>query len=270
MTSDPRAALLAPARAADGSSGIRAAGLAKRFGELTAVRQVDLAVRYGEVVGLLGPNGAGKTTLLRLLAGILAPSAGQAWIAGHEVAAAPLQARARLGYLSGGTALYARLTVRETLRYFGRLHSLAEPLIASRMARLVEELEMAPFLDQRCGTLSSGQRQRANIARAFLHDPPVLILDEPTSSLDVVSGSFILESIRRARAAGRAVLFSTHIMSEAEVLCDRIVLLHQGRVLDEGPLADLLARAGQPNLTETFLAHARDLAADGRKTAENP
>ena len=240
-----------------GEWGIVARGLAKSFPcGVDAVQGVDLTVAYGEVVGLLGPNGAGKTTTLRMLAGILQPSAGEAAIAGFDVARQGLQARSRIGFLSGGTALYARLTVREVLRYFGQLQGMEGPRIAARTERLAAELEMGSFLDRRCGTLSSGQRQRANLARAFFHEPPVLILDEPTASLDVVSGHFILESIRRARDAGRAVLFSTHIMSEAELLCDRIVLLHQGRVLDDGPLAALLARAGKPNLTEAFLASA--------------
>ncbi|MBM4318824.1 MAG: ATP-binding cassette domain-containing protein, partial [Deltaproteobacteria bacterium] len=263
-------------RTTAGDVGIAACGLAKTFpGGVDAVRGIDFTVAYGEVVGLLGPNGAGKTTTLRMLAGILQPTAGRATIAGHDVASQLLQARSRLGFLSGGTALYARLTVREVLRYFGRLQGMDERRILARTGQLIDELELAAFIDRRCSALSSGQRQRANLARAFFHDPPVLILDEPTASLDVVSGHFILAGIRRAKQAGRSVLFSTHIMSEAEVLCDRIVLLHEGRVLDHGRLPEILARAGKANLTEAFLAFASAggkswTLADGGTPASSP
>jgi sodium transport system ATP-binding protein len=149
--------------------------------------------------------------------------------------------------------LYQRLTPLEVLQYFGRLYGLAPDDLHSRIEALVDELEIGAFRDRPCSTLSSGQKQRANIARAFLHDPDLLILDEPTTALDVVSGKFVVDAIRKKRAEGRAVLFSTHIMGEAEYLCDRIVLIHQGRVIDEGPLSALLERSGQENLTDTFL-----------------
>jgi sodium transport system ATP-binding protein len=230
-----------------------AEGLIKRFGPVAAVDGVSLTVAAGEVVGLLGPNGAGKTTTLRMLAGILTPDAGRVSVGGLDIHDRPLDAKRRLGFLSGDTQLYQRLTSREVLRYFGRLYGMDDALIDARMARLVDELEMGEFADRPCGTLSSGQKQRANIARAFLHDPDLLILDEPTVALDVISGQFIVESIRRQREAGRAVLFSTHIMSEAEYLCDRILLLHRGRIIDEGGLDDLLVRSGCRNLTDAFL-----------------
>ena len=230
-----------------------AEGLVKRFGPVAAVDGVSLTVSAGEVVGLLGPNGAGKTTTLRMLAGILTPDAGCVSVGGLDIHDRPQDAKRRLGFLSGDTQLYQRLTTREVLRYFGRLYGMSDASIAARTARLVGELEMAEFADRPCGTLSSGQRQRANIARAFLHEPDLLILDEPTVALDVISGQFIVESIRRERDAGRAVLFSTHIMSEAEYLCDRILLLHRGRIIDEGVLDDLLARSGVRTLTDAFL-----------------
>jgi len=230
-----------------------AEGLVKHFGPVAAVDGVSLTVSAGEVVGLLGPNGAGKTTTLRMLAGILTPDAGTVSVGGLDIHDRPLEAKRRLGFLSGDTQLYQRLSTREVLRYFGRLYGMADPLIEARTAQLVEELEMQEFASRPCGTLSSGQKQRANIARAFLHDPDLLILDEPTVALDVISGQFIVESIRRQRDAGRAVLFSTHIMSEAEYLCDRILLLHRGRIIDEGVLDDLLARSGCRNLTDAFL-----------------
>jgi sodium transport system ATP-binding protein len=230
--------------------------LARRFGEVQAVSDVSVTVHAGEVVGLLGPNGAGKTTTLRMLAGILTPDTGSVRIGGIDVHADPLAAKRRLGFLSGDTHLYQRLSPVEVLTYFGTLYGLTRSHIRERVETLVAELEMASFKDRPCGTLSSGQKQRANIARAFLHDPELLILDEPTTALDVISGQFVVEAIRRQRAQGKAVLFSTHIMSEAEYLCDRIALVHAGHIIDEGPLADLLARSGQKNLTDAFLHHA--------------
>jgi sodium transport system ATP-binding protein len=229
-------------------------GLVKRFGPVAAVDGVSLSVASGEIVGLLGPNGAGKTTTLRMLAGILTPDRGHVRVGGLDIHERPREAKRRIGFLSGDTQLYQRLSTREVLRYFGRLYGMAEPRIEARTAQLVRELEMGEFAERPCGTLSSGQKQRANIARAFLHEPDLLILDEPTVALDVVSGQFIVESIRRQREAGRGVLFSTHIMSEAEYLCDRILLIHRGHVIDEGPLEGLLARSGCRNLTDAFLA----------------
>jgi sodium transport system ATP-binding protein len=233
-----------------------AEGLTKQFESVTAVNEVSLEVRSGEIVGLLGPNGAGKTTVLRMLAGILTPTSGRVVINGLDLHAHPLEAKQGIGFLSGDTQLYQRLTPREVLRYFGRLYAMADGALSRRIDQLVKELEMASFADRLCRTLSTGQKQRANIARAFLHQPEVLLLDEPTASLDVISGRFITESIRRERASGRAVLVSTHIMSEAEYLCDRLYLLHEGRVADYGPLADILSRSASSNLTDAFLHHA--------------
>ena len=236
---------------------LQADNLFKRFDGVEAVRGVSLTVAPGEVVGLLGPNGAGKTTTLRMLAGILTPTAGRVLIGGVDLRAHPLAAKRRIGFLSGDTQLYQRLSPREVFAYFGRLYGLDEKRLANRIEDLVARLDMASFASRPCGALSSGQKQRANIARAFLHEPDVLILDEPTAALDVITGQFIVESIRRERAAGRAVLFSTHIMGEAEYLCDRIVLLHDGRIIDAGTLEELLRRSGCGNLTDTFLHHAR-------------
>jgi sodium transport system ATP-binding protein len=215
--------------------------LSKRFGDVTAVQELDLVVRPGEVVGLLGPNGAGKTTSLRMLAGILTPTSGRVLVGGIDLSRNALAAKRRVGFLSGDTQLYQRLTPREMLTYFGRLYEVEERRLSARIDRLISQLDMADFASRPCGTLSSGQKQRANIARAFV---------------DVITGQFIVESIRRERSQGRAVLFSTHIMGEAEYLCDRIVLLHRGRVVDEGTLSAILARSGCSNLTDTFLAHA--------------
>ena len=236
--------------------GIKVSGLKKTFPGIEAVRGVDFSVSDGEIVGLLGPNGAGKTTTLRILAGIMRPTEGWATIEGINVSDNPFEAKRRLGFLSGNTALYERLSVRDVLRYFGRLHEMDDDLLTKRIAELTDEFEMNSFLDQRCGTLSSGQKQRANIARALCHNPQVLILDEPTTGLDVVAGHFMIESIPRAKTEGRAVLFSTHIMSEAEILCDRIVLIYEGLVLDHGTLKEITDRASASNLTEVFLRYA--------------
>ncbi len=232
---------------------LAAKNLVKRFGTVTAVAGVSLNVQPGEVVGLLGPNGAGKTTTLRMLAGILPPDEGQVWLGEYNVAFTPLEAKQRIGFLSGDTQLYRRMNTYEVLRYFGRLYGMEEAHMEARIRTLGEELELAPFAARMCAALSSGQKQRANIARAFLHDPLVLILDEPTAALDVVSGQFIMEAIRKQKAAGRAILFSTHIMSEAEYLCDRILLLHEGRIVDEGEPTELVGRSGCANLTDAFL-----------------
>lgn len=232
---------------------IEAEGLSKNYGDLKAVDDITFGVNAGEVVGILGPNGAGKTTILRMLAGILTPSSGKARVAGFDSTANSFEVKERLGFLSGETALYQRLTPREVLAFFGNLHGMSRNEIASRTQVLEARLLMNDFIDQRCGTLSSGQKQKANLARAFLHDPPALILDEPTSSLDVVTGRFVLDAISDAREDGKAVLFSTHIMGEAEVMCDRVVLLHDGRVMDEGSVTEVCARAGARSLTEAFL-----------------
>ncbi len=241
-----------------------ARNLGKRFGNLTAVEGIHLTVNAGEVVGLLGPNGAGKTTTLRMLAGILTPTEGQVLVGGLELRHHPLAAKQRIGFLSGDTQMYQRLSPREVWRYFGRLYQMDEPRLQRRIDQLVEELEMAAFASRLCRTLSTGEKQRANIARAFLHEPDVLILDEPTASLDLVSGQFIVEAIRRERAHGRGILLSTHLMSEAEYLCDRIYLLYQGRIVAGGRLAEILEQSACGNLTDAFLHHVR------RQPAPNP
>ena len=236
---------------------LAARGLSRSFGSVQAVQDVSFEVHAGEVVGLLGPNGAGKTTILRMIAGVVAPDTGQVLLNGVDISSDPIAAKSRIGFLSGDTQLYQRLTPKECLEYFGRLYGMEETRLKRRVEELISRLRMESFAQRRCSTLSSGQKQRANIARAFLHEPGLLILDEPTSALDVVSGHFIVESIREEKHAGRAIIFSTHIMSEAEYLCDRILLLHEGKVVDQGSLPELLDRSGCANLTDTFLKQAR-------------
>lgn len=234
-------------------SDLRCVGLRKQFGAVKAVDDISFHVSPGEVVGLLGPNGAGKTTVLRMLSGILTPDAGQVLACGYDMKEDPLAAKRQIGFLSGDTQLYQRLTPRELLHYFAELYELPKATSQARTGELISSLDMASFADRPCDTLSAGQKQRSNIARAFLHDPTVLILDEPTTALDILSGRFIVNAIREQRDRGKAVLFSTHIMSEAEYLCDRIVMIHQGRKTEEGSQSEIIERQSAGNLTDAFL-----------------
>ncbi len=236
-----------------GHRGVHARGLGRRFGTFDAVIDLDLDVPPGAVVGLLGPNGAGKTTTLRMLATLLRPSTGHATVGGHDVVAAPLGVRRSVGYLTGDTGLYGRLTPREVLRYFGRLHGLEPAHLARRIDGLTEEIGLSDFADRRCETLSTGQKQRVSIARAVLHDPAVLILDEPTSGLDILAARDILALFRAAADDGKAVLLSTHIMAEVELICDRAVIIHHARVVAEGSLEELRERSGADSLSGGFL-----------------
>ena len=237
--------------------------LVKVFGATAAVAGLSFTVAPGEIYGLLGPNGAGKTTTLRVLAGILVPTTGSAHVAGIDVAQDPLSVRRRLGFLTNTTGLYPRLSGRELLGYFARLHGMSRDATAARIDALVAALALAPFFDRRCESLSTGERQRTSIARAVLHDPAVLILDEPTAGLDVLASRFLRDFVRAERDRGKAVLFSTHYLAEAELLCDRIGLLHRGRLLAEGTPAALRAAAGDaPSLEEAFLRLVAAEAAD--------
>jgi len=225
--------------------------------EVRAVDGVSFTCGGGEIVGLLGPNGAGKTTTLRILATILQPTSGTARIAGRDVQADPDGARRRLGFVSSSTGVYERLTGRETLTYYGRLHGMDEAALSARVEEVLGLLEMDDFCDRVCGRLSAGQRQKVSLARAIVHDPPVLVLDEPTANLDVIVARNVLEFVESARGAGRAILLSTHLFSEAERLCDRIVIVHEGRVLAAGTLEDLLSRTGEGCLEDAFFRMVR-------------
>ena len=243
---------------------IEANGLEKTYhdpqrGTVQAVRGIDLDCRSGEIYGLLGPNGAGKTTTLRMLSTILAPSAGSARVAGVDVAADPLEVRRRIGFLSGSTGLYPRLTARETLEYFGRLHGLEEDALQGRVDELLDRFRMRPFQDGRCEGLSTGQRQRVSIARAVVHDPPVLILDEPTVGLDPLQIQEILHLITDLAAPAQGaqrhtVILSTHILAEVEAICRRVIMLHGGRKTVDAPLEELTS--GGHSLEELFARQA--------------
>jgi sodium transport system ATP-binding protein len=228
--------------------------LSKSFGATEAVADLSFAIAPGEIYGLLGPNGAGKTTTLRILVGILQPTRGSVRVAGIDVATDPLGVRQRLGFLTNTTGLYPRLTGRELLHYFARLYGLAPDTAAARIDALTQALQLGGFFERRCEALSTGERQRLSIARAVLHDPAVLVLDEPTAGLDVLASRFLRDFVRGERDRGKAVVFSTHYLAEAELLCDRIGLLHRGRLLAEGTPPALRALAGDAaSLEEAFL-----------------
>ena len=233
----------------------------RKRGEIRAVDNVSFTCEPGRIYGLLGANGAGKTTTLRLLATLIAPSGGGAMVAGFNVATHPAEVRARVGFLAASTALYGRLTARETIAYFGRLHGLDDDRIAARTKKLAGELGMEDFLDRRVDTFSTGMKQKTSIARTLVHDPDVLILDEPTLGLDVMAARGIVRFVRECRARGKTVIYSTHIMSEVEKLCDRVGIIHGGRLLAEGTLDELRERHGERDLEEIFVKVAGGEAA---------
>ena len=232
---------------------IRFTSLTKRYGRLTAVNELSLEVTAGEVYALLGPNGAGKTTALRCLATLLLPTSGRTSVAGIDGASSPVEVRRRLAFLAASMGLYERLSAREVIAYFGRLHGMAGADLQHRVEELVELFAIGDFGDRLCGRLSTGQRQRVSLARALVHDPPALILDEPTLGLDVLSGQTIYDFIQRERARGKAVLFSTHQMDEVDLLADRVGVLRRGRLVAEGTPEELVQASGEANLARAFL-----------------
>ena len=225
----------------------------RKRGEIRAVDRVRFRCQPGQIYGLLGANGAGKTTTLRLLATILQPTAGTARVAGFDIVHQPEKVRASVGFLSTATALYGRLTAREVVEYFGRLNGLNGGALHRRVEELFALLEIGEFADGRCDKLSTGLKQKVSIARTLVHDPPVMILDEPTVGLDVMTARIIVSFIRDCRARAKTVLFSTHVMSEAEKLCDTIGIIHNGRLLAEGTLAELRQRSGLEELEDIFV-----------------
>ncbi len=222
-------------------------------GETRAVDELSFVVGKGEIYGLLGPNGAGKTTTLRMLSGLMAPTSGRAQLAGYDVGREPEQVKRVLGFLTANTGLYQRLTGRELLIYFARLQGMDRARAVARADYLIDWLNMGEFVHLRCGALSTGQKQRVNIARALVADPPILVMDEPTLGLDVLSNRVILEFISRERDEGKTIILSTHYLDEAETMCDRIGLLHQGRLIAEGDITSLRELAGEERLSNIFL-----------------
>jgi len=230
--------------------------LSKRFVTggrgILAVDGVSFAVAPGEVYGLLGPNGAGKTTTLRMIIGLLEPDGGYAEVAGFRTSEAPDEVKARIGMVSAGDGVYPWLTVREMLLFFADLYGL-EPRRARENLRLLAGLlDLTKLLPQRCATLSSGQRQRVTLARALIHAPPVMLLDEPTRGLDVLGSQVVVDYIGRLRNHGIAVVYTTHQLDEAERLCDRFGLMHEGRLLHEGTLSELRRATGCQSLVDMF------------------
>ncbi|MCI0340181.1 MAG: ATP-binding cassette domain-containing protein [Planctomycetales bacterium] len=235
-----------------------AQGLCKTFRgkkrtTVEAVREVSFTAHAGEIFGLLGPNGAGKTTTLRMLSTALRPTAGTATIAGHDLVRQPAEVRRRIGFLSASTGLYGRLTPREVVTYFGRLAGVPPGSLGERVTELFARLGIAGYADRRCDSLSTGQKQRVTIARAVVHDPPVVVMDEPTAGLDVLGARAIVDFVAECRARGRCVLLSTHVMHEAQKLCDRVAVIHEGRLLAEGTPAELCARLAAPDLEAAFV-----------------
>lgn len=228
--------------------------LTKSFGDTRAIDQVSFQGEPGEILGLLGPNGAGKTTAIRCLSTLLAPDHGRATIAGHRTDDAPAAVRQSIGVLTTDIGVYERFSGRENLRYFADLYGLSGEARERRIADLAALLQMSDFLDRRAGTYSTGMKQKLAIARAVIHDPPVVCFDEPTAGLDVLASRTVLGFMTDARAAKKCVLFSTHRLVEAEKLCDRVVIIHQGRVIASGTVAELRARTGAADLEDAFLS----------------
>ena len=243
---------------------IRADGLAKQFEAVRArgvppavvhaVREVSFVAEDGRVTGLLGPNGAGKTTTLRMISTLVAPSAGTASVDGRDVRTDALAARARLGMLSDARGLYARLTARENITYYGELRGMPAPDIRDSITRLAGWLDLADILDRRTEGFSQGERMKVAIARILVHDPPNVVLDEPTNGLDVMTTRSLREVIRRLRDDGKCVLFSSHVMQEVSALCDEILIIARGVVVARGRAEELLAVSGRDTLEEAFVA----------------
>ncbi len=222
-------------------------------GEVRAVDGVSFECRAGEIFGLLGANGAGKTTTLRMLSTILAPSAGTASIMGFDITSAPEKVRGQLGFYSASTALYPRLSARETLEFFARINGLPEEQVRARVPALIDRFGITEYSEARVEKLSSGMKQKVSIARTVVYDPPVLVFDEPTVGLDVLNALEMQKVIGELRAEGKCILFSTHVMSEAERLCDRIAVIHHGRILACDTLAGLRAATGRHYLEDIFV-----------------
>jgi sodium transport system ATP-binding protein len=232
-------------------------GLVKTFGKRHEIRAVDGAtfrVADGAITGLLGPNGAGKTTLLRIIGTLIPPDAGTATLDGLDVVRDQFEVRRRIGVLSDARGLYARLTARENVRYYGRLHGLAGAQLESRIEGLFERLGLDALADRRVQGFSQGERMKVAIARALVHDPAAILLDEPTNGLDIMSIRGLRDLLRNLRADGKCILFSSHVMQEVAALCDTIVILGHGRVVANGSGAELLEKTGQTSLEDVFVS----------------
>ncbi len=223
-----------------------------RRGEFVALAGISFDACRGEIYGLLGPNGAGKTSALRILSTVLRPTSGSASINGYDVITQPELVRHQIGFVSCNTAVYDRMTAWEMVAYFGRLYGLPEGLLRERMETLFERLKMQDIRDVLGAKMSTGMKQKVSIARAIVHDPPVLIFDEATAGLDVLVARALLRTVSELRDQGKCIIFSTHIMREAERLCDRIAIMHRGHILAEGTLPELQETHCEQDLEELF------------------
>jgi sodium transport system ATP-binding protein len=233
---------------------IEARSLSKRFGSISAVDNVSFVARDGEITGLLGPNGAGKSTCLRMLYGVVTPDAGHASIDGLDIRGETSKARAHLGVLPHAAGLYNNLSARENIAYFGALQGLDRRRLRQRTAQLAEALGMQPFIDRRVKGFSQGQRIKVALARALVHDPGNLMLDEPTNGLDVMAIRNLRDMLQKLKSQGRCILFSSHVMQEVAALCDRVVIIGQGRVLADDAPQTIRDRSGAASLEEAFLS----------------
>ncbi len=223
-----------------------------RRGTFTAVDRISFRAAPGEIYGLLGPNGAGKTTVLRILSTVLQPTSGTVMVSGMDVQKQAENVRHQIGFVSSNTAVYDLMTAQEMVEYFGRLYGIPLADVRTRADALFDRLQMNDIRDRLCSKMSSGMRQKVSIARALIHDPPILIFDEATAGLDVLVGRSFLEIITRLRAQGKCIIFSTHIMREVEKLCDRVAIMSRGRILAEGTLAELQETHEEQDLEEIF------------------
>ena len=221
--------------------------------DINAVDGISLTVGKGEIVGILGPNGAGKTTLLRMMSKLMKPTSGMVGIRiGNEDITDDIEVKRHIGYLSNNTKLYGRFSTAELLRMLGVLYGMDEEAVEKKISEISDVLSLGDFIDNRIEKLSTGQTQRASIARCIIHDPEVYIFDEPTLGLDILSSAAIIDFMKREREAGKTILYSTHYMEEAEYLCDRIVMIHQGRIVSEGTPKELKKELGERNLRDVF------------------
>ena len=235
-------------------------------GRLVAVDGISFDAVEGQVFGLLGPNGAGKTTVLRILSTILKPTSGTATVNEYDVVTQPSHVRHQIGFVSASTAVYDRMTALEMVQYFGRLHRMNEDELAARIDTIFERLKMNDIRDLLGAKMSTGMKQKVSVARAIVHDPPVLIFDEATSGLDVLAARALLDTVAQLRDQGKCIVFSTHIMREAERLCDRVAIMHRGRILAEGTQTELADQFEEPDLEELFFqlisAHEEEMCAE--------
>jgi sodium transport system ATP-binding protein len=236
----------------EGDTAVKVDRLEKRLGANPVLRGISFDAHSGEIFGLLGPNGAGKTTTLRLICTLLAPDAGSVQVLGFDTRASPTEVRRRVGVVTAEIGVYPRLTARENIAYFARLTGVPDRDIHARVEAVIERLDMASFANQRAESLSSGQKQKVAIARAIAHDPPVLMFDEPTSNLDVLASRDVREFMLESRARGKCVIFSTHVLHDAERLCDRVTIIHEGRVVAGGTTSEV--KGAYHDLEDSFLA----------------